>query len=86
MPLIPTTDLWRATIEGAPHLVQDFTMPAGSDEDQARYRIWSIWSHARANGSSDPERPIASRWLRLERIAVGMVAQPAIEAAWSEAA
>lgn len=73
MPLLPTQDLWRATIEGAPHLVKDFAMPAGSTVGQACMHIWTYWSHARANGSNDPAAPVASRFLRLEKIAEAFV-------------
>lgn len=74
MPLHPHTDLWRATIEGAPHLVCDFWLPAGCNDDQARMRAWEIWSHARAAGSNDRSRPVASPYLRIEKLTSTFVA------------
>lgn len=81
MSLLPTTDLWRATIDGNADLALDFTMPAGSTEGQARYRVCEIWSPARC-ASWTPDRPAAAHWLRLEKVAVAMaVASELAEAA-----
>ncbi len=79
MPLIPTQDLWRATIEGRPDLVKDFAMPAGATEGQARMHIWTYWRHARLN--DDRANPQVTRWLRLEKVAAAMVEVPVLERA-----
>jgi hypothetical protein len=72
MPLIPTTELWRATIEGAPHLERTFPMPIGATWGQAAYVICEVWSHARcASWRVDAKAP--SRFLRLECVAACMV-------------
>lgn len=80
MPLLSTDEQWRASIEGT-DLSLDFWMPAGATEGQARYRAWTIWSHARANGSNDPERPIARTGLTVRKVAAAFVALPALEQA-----
>lgn len=69
MPLLPTDEQWLATIEGAPHLECKFWMPAGSNEAQARYRAALIWIHARSPAWT-ADRPEASRWLRLRKLAL----------------
>lgn len=81
MPLIPHTDTWLATIEGAPHLEQRFDMPAGASIGQACLHIWTIWSHARANGSNDPLNPVASQFLRLTKVASAFVEVGELDAA-----
>lgn len=80
MPLLPTDEQWRAAIEGT-DLSIDFWMAAGANEGQARYQAWKIWSHARANGSSDPERPVARVGLTVTKLATAMVAMPELRVA-----
>lgn len=67
MSLRLASDQWRATIAGS-DLSMDFWMPAGSTVGEACMQIWTIWSHARANGCNDSAAPVASQFLRLEKI------------------
>jgi hypothetical protein len=78
---IPTTEIWRATIEGRPDLSIEFPLPIGCEDGHARMRAWECWAHARANGSNDPNAPVPSRWLRVAKVATGMVALPELAAA-----
>lgn len=72
MPLHPTDEQWRATINGAPHASREFWLPAGCNEDQARMRAWEIWSLARAPGST-ADQPMARLGLQVERVSPAMV-------------
>lgn len=73
MALLPTQELWRASIQGRP----DLFIEVG----HVRMRAWECWSHARAPGSNDPANPEASRWLVVERVAVAMVEMPELAVA-----
>ena len=73
--LLPTEEQWRATIEGVPHLVCEFWLPAGYNEAQARFRAVEIWSHARSSAWT-VQRPEASAWLRIKKVATAMVVAP----------
>lgn len=68
MPLLPTDEQWRATIDGAPHLECEFWLPAGCTEGQARMQAWHIWTPARA-AYSTVAQPVAAFGLRVELVA-----------------
>lgn len=78
MPLLTAQDQWLATIEGAPHLEYSFWMPAGSTEGQARMTAWTYWSHARSYNST-PDRPVASQFLRIAKVASAMREVPTLD-------
>ncbi len=78
--LLPTDELWTASITGT-DLSIDFAMPAGSTEGAARMRAWSIWTHARANGSNDPAAPVAAFGLTVSLVATAMVELPELQVA-----
>lgn len=68
MPLLPTDELWTASIAGTDHSTS-FYMPMGATEGQARMRAWRVWSMARGGTSNDPAQAVAAQGLTVGRVA-----------------